>query len=352
MVIDTSNLTTKVPAGLDATAALAKGLGTSEKSTELVKEVAALLGGRNVSVNAVSRTTTAESGTVSGATGVPTLDNPDDAKAAEADLEKLLAYLMLDNEKRQAEMAQERIGVQKDSLERERADRSEKIEQSLKDMDKAAKSRKRNGIFGWLMAAVAVVVAVVACVASGGVAVGAVVGACVAVGAQVLSATGAMDKIVEGVAEGLEKLGMKKEVAQIVAQVALTVAIMAATIGAGAASAGTRTATLASSLGKALQSAAEAARPLIQIGAMGLGTAATISSGIGAYDSYKAGMSQSEVTETEKFLTALRQRLEESQEELQAILEALQNGVSQVANIIASATDTNAEIANRIGDMA
>ncbi len=352
MTIDTSNMATKVPAGLDSAAALAKGLGTSEKTTELVKEVAALLGGRNVSVNAVSRTATAETGTTSGATGVPALDNPDDAKAAEADLEKLLAYLMLDNEKRQAEMAQERIGVQKDSLERERAERSEKIEQSLKDMDKAAKSRRRGGIFGWLVAAVAVVVAVVSCVATGGIAVGAVVGAAVAVGAQVLNATGAMDKIVDGIAKGLEKLGMGKEAAQIVAQVAITVAIMAASVGAGAAGAGTRTATLASSLGKALQSAAEAVRPLVQIGAMGLGAAATVSSGVGAYDSYKAGMSQSEVTESEKFLAALRQQLEETQDELQSILEALQNGVSQVADIIASATDTNAEIAGRIGDMA
>lgn len=352
MTIDTSNLAAKTPAGLDSAAALAKGLGTSEKTTELVKEVAALLGGRNVSVNAVSRTATSEAATTSCATGVPALDNPDDAKAAEADLEKLLAYLMLDNEKRQAELAQERIGVQKDSLERERAERSEKIEQSLKDMDKAAKSRKRGGIFGWLIAAVAVVVAVVSCVATGGIAVGAVVGAAVAVGAQVLNATGAMDKIVNGIAKGLEKLGMSKEAAQIVAQVAITVAIIAASVGSGVAGAGTRTATLASSLGKALQSAAEAARPFIQVGAMGLGVGATISSGVGAYDSYKAGMSQSEVTESEKFLAALRQQLEESQDELQAILEALQNGVSQVLDIISSATDTNAEIAGRIGDMA
>ena len=70
---------------IDTAAQLAKGLGLSEKATQAVKEVAALLGNRNVNVSAPAGVRS-EAGTPAGATGVPVLDNPDDEKAKEADL--------------------------------------------------------------------------------------------------------------------------------------------------------------------------------------------------------------------------------------------------------------------------
>ena len=194
----------KMPSTIDQTADFAKGLGLSDKATETIKNIAALLGGRNVSVNTNPRADGAETGRPTGSTGVPALDNPADIKQLEQNLEKLLSYIQMDNEERQTAMAKDRIDMQKDALDAERNNRSEKIEKSLKDMDKAAESRKASKIFGWLMTALAVVAAVVACIATGGLAVGPVIGAAIAIGCQVLNETGVMDKIVEKLAKGLE----------------------------------------------------------------------------------------------------------------------------------------------------
>ena len=63
-------------------------------------------------------------------------------------------------------------------------------------------------------------------------------------------------------------------------------------------------------------------------------------------------MAGADVKETEKFIAALRQRLDESEEELEQILQQIQNAISQVAAMIASATDTSDAIAQNIGAMA
>ena len=154
---------------IDTAAQLAKGLGLSEKATQAVKEVAALLGNRNVNV-AAAAAPKGEAGTPVGATGVPVLDNPDDEKAKEADLEKLIAYLQLENSKEQSEAAKARIESLKGQLEVEHKDRKAKMDKSLKEMDEAAASRLRNKIFGWLMTGLAILGAIVACVATGGLA--------------------------------------------------------------------------------------------------------------------------------------------------------------------------------------
>ena len=346
---DISTITPKMPSTIDQTADLAKGLGISAKTAETVKEVVSLLGGRNVSVSANARIENAETGRPTGSTGVPALDEPADVKQVEANLEKLISYLQMDNEERQTEMAKDRIEIQKDTLDAERKSRSEKIEKSLQEMDKAAQSRKANKIFGWLMAALAVVAAVVACVATGGLAVGPVVGAGIAVACQVLNETGVMDKLVEKLSKGLEDLGLSKQAAQILAQVIITVAILAASLGSGLAGGG------ASAVSNAVKGAAETmekVRAAVAIATAVVGTATTISGGVGAYQNYKAGMSEADVKETEKVIAALKQRLEESEEELENILQMLQDAVSQVAQMLSSATDTSDEIALNIGAMA
>ena len=194
MAGEISGVTPKVPNTIDQTVDLAKGLGLSDKATETIKEVVSLLGGRNVSVNTNQRADGTETGKPTGSTGVPSLDNPADLKQIEQNLEKLLSYLQMDNDERQTAMAKERIDMQKDSLEAERNNRSDKINKSLKDMDKAAESRKASKVFGWLMTALAVVAAVVACVATGGLAIGPVIGAGIAIACQVLNETGVMAK--------------------------------------------------------------------------------------------------------------------------------------------------------------
>ena len=336
---------------VDLAATLSKGLGLSEKATQAVKEVAALLGNRNVSVTAPAAVKS-ESGTPVGATGVPVLDNPDDEKAKEADLEKLIAYLQLENSKEQAEAAKARIESMKGELELEHKDRKEKMDKSLKDMEEAAAARKRSSFFGWLMTGLAILGAVVACVATGGLATGAVIGAGIALGAQILNETGVMEKIVGGLSDALQSLGMSKMAADIVAQVAVTLLIMAASLGAGFAGGAASATQLTSEIGKALQNLAQIAKPALAIGTAIMGVASTVSSGVGAYDSYKSGMSDAELKETEKYLAIIQQKMAEAEEELQKILQMIQDLVGQIAQLLSSQTETTNEIAMQMGQMA
>ena len=352
MAGEISGVTPKVPSAIDQMADMTKGLGLSDKATQAVKDIAAILGGRNVSVNTNARVENGETGRATGATNVPALDNPGDIKQLEANLEKLISYLQMDNEERQAQMAKDRINLQKDALDTERKGRSEKIEKSLKDMDKAAESRKASKIFGWIMTALAVVAAVVACIATGGLAVGPVIGACIAIGCQVLSETGVMDKIIEKLAKGLEDLGMSKQAAQILAQVLITAAIMAASLGAGfAGGGGAALSNVVKGASDSIQTI-ERIRAAVAIATLVVGVGGTVAGGVSAYQGYKAGESQADVSETNKFITALQQRLDECEEELEQILQQLQNVLGQVAQLLTSATDTSASIASNLGQMA
>ena len=333
---------TKLP---DSGDAVAKGLGLSAKATEVVNQALSLLSGSSVKVqNAAVRTDS--TGTPTGATGVPVLDNPDDQAAVEANLERLIAFLQLDNDERQTQMAQERIDSLKSSLKTEHEGRAKKIQKSLDDMDKAAAAQKRNKIFGWLMTALAVVAAVVACVATGGLATGAVVAAGIALTCQILNETGVMEKLTDKLAEGLQKLGMSKEAAQIVAQVAVTVAIVAASIAAG------NIGSAVSSTSAAVKAAMDVIQPILKIASGVMGGVSLVSGGVGAYQSFQSGMSQADVKETEKFIALLKQKLEESQDELQQILDSIQALIGQLADLLSSATDTGEEIAQQIGQMA
>ena len=339
-------------------ATFAKGLGLSEKATQAVKDVAAILSSRSVNVTASTGRTDGV-GTADGATGTPALDSPADPKQVEANLEKLLAYLQLDNEERQAEMAKERIETQKDSMATEHKNRREKIEESLKKMDEAAKSRLANRILGWLGAIVAVAAAVAATVfavlsgGAGAVAAGfAIAGAVVAVTSLVLNETGAMDKITESLANALEKSGMSKQAAQIAAALIINLSIMAISLGCsvGGMVAGIAQSTKAlvdtvATVAKTVQTITAIAGTAVGAGGLAAGAASTA---LG----YKAEMSKADLSELEKIMAELQRRLEESEEELTAILEAIQNGLGQIAAILASATDTQTEIASQIGQMA
>lgn len=368
MAGEISNVSLHQPSNaINEIANMQKGMGLSQKSVDTVKDVAAILSGKGVNVTSRAGDAT-ETGKATGPTSVPVLDNPDDAKAKEANLEKLIAFLQLDNEERQAEMAKDRIEINKNSFDTEHTERKQKIEKSLKEMEKAEKAAKARRVFGWLMTALAVVAAVVACVATGGIAVGAVVGAAVAVGMQVLNETGVIDKLTEKLASALEKAGMSKQAAQILAAVLVTAAAIALSIGSGAA-ASSIASSIAGAASKAVQVAdaatkvasgtmtalragAEAIKPALTIGTrvlqvMGIGLGAAT-----AYQTYKSGMAQADVTDTEKLLAILRQRMEESEEELNQILESIQNAIADTAHMLSSATDTSEEIAGNIGRMA
>ena len=335
---------------------MAKAMGLTEDAQVLAKEVAGLLASQaSVRVtNTAAPAATTEVGTATGATGVPALDNPDDANQKAVDLEKLISYLQLETDKHQAELAKERIELQKGEMDQRHAEQMDKIKESLEQMDKAARSNLATRILGWLMAAVSVAIAVAACVATGGIAVGAVAGAVVAVGMCVMNETGAMDDITEKLTDALKDAGMGDQAAQIVAALVIAIAMIAISLGAGFG--GNAVQGLVKGASQAATTAAMATAKSIQSGAQIAGTAlgigTTVAGGVAAAENYKAGELQAETTEMDKFLAVMRQQLEESQEELEKILGQIQNIYSDIAAIINSAIDTETEIAQKMGQMA
>ena len=345
-----------LPAFSERTCEMATALGISAKAQVLSKEIAELLASQSAMrvVNASASGPAGEPGSVQGATGAPSLDNPDSELQREADLEKLISYLQLDTDKRQAELAKERIDLQKGDMERRQSERMAKLRETLEQMDNAARASTFTRIFGWIAAALTVAIAVAASVATGGIAVGAFVAAGVAIGMCVLNETGVLSDLTEKLADLLKENGMDAMTAQIVAGVAVAAATMALTVGVGLGAGaiqslvqGGAQIALASSM-----AAARTAQTALQYGAGVLGVATTVAGGVATGENYKAGMLQGETKEMEKFLAVMHQRLEESQEELERILEQIQNMYSDIAAIINSEIDAESEIAEKIGRMA
>jgi hypothetical protein len=342
---------------------MAKAMGLTEDAQVLAKEVAGLLASQaSVRVtNTAAPAATADVGTATGATGVPALDNPDDPNQKAVDLEKLISYLQLENDKHQAELAKERIELQKGTMEQRHADQMAKINESLEQMDKAANSNLATKILGWMMAAVSVALAVAACVATGGLAAAAVAGAVVAVGMCISNETGLTDKLTESIADGLKNAGMKSDAAKALASVITAVIMIAIAVacsgGAGAiqtamAKHAAKGATVALTTAVNVNSTANKALTGLKIGAGVLGAATTVSAGVAGVMNYKSGMLQSETTEMEKFLAVMQQQLEESQEELERILSQIQDVYTDISAIINSSIDTENEIVSKIGQMA
>ena len=347
------------PVYVNQVADMAKVLGLTEDAQVMAKEIAGLLASQpNVRVqNSASPTLAGEVGSAKGPTGAPALDSPDDAKQKEVNLEKLISYLQLETDKHQAELAKDRIELQKSTMEQRHADQMALINESLEQMDKAAKSNLATKIFGWMMAAAAVALAVVACVATGGLAAGPVVGAAVAIGMCVANELGAMDKLTEKIADALKDAGMKSEAAKILASVITAVVMIAASVaaagGAGAIQSVVKGATKGATVAvTAAMTSAKTVQSGVQIGAGVLGAVTTVSAGVAGVMNYKSGMLQSETTEMEKFLAVMQQQLEESQEELERIMSQIQDVYADISAIINSSIDTENEIAAKIGQMA
>ena len=347
------------PVYVNQVADMAKALGLTEDAQVMAKEIAGLLASQpNVRVqNAASPTLSGEVGSTKGPTGAPALDSPDDAKQKEVNLEKLISYLQLETDKHQAELAKDRIELQKSTMEQRHAEQMALINESLEQMDKAANSNLATKIFGWMMAAAAVALAVVACVATGGLAAGPVVGAAVAIGMCVANELGAMDKLTEKIADALKDAGMKSEAAKILASVITAVVMIAASVaaagGAGAIQSVVKGATKGATVAvTAAMTSAKTVQSGVQVGAGVLGAATTVSAGVAGVMNYKSGMLQSETTEMEKFLAVMQQQLDESQEELERIMSQIQDVYADISAIINSSIDTENEIAAKIGQMA
>ena len=342
----------------------AKLSGDSTKANEIVGKALEILAGANVKVTRsddASVTGIGEKKTT-GATNVPSLDNPGDVKQLEANLEKLVAYLQLDNEERQTQMAKDRIDIQKDNLETEHNDRMKELEKSFKKMEDAEKARMASRIFGWLGAILAVVAAVVVTVVTGGVAAGfAIAGAAMAVTALIMNETGAMESLTNKLSEHLqEKYGMSKSQAQLAASLIINISIMVAQLGcaigsaAGAAASAAKVAAEAAATGTAaaISTTAKTVQSVVTIANTAVSAGGLASGGVNSFFTYRSDDSKADVMELQKFITMLQQRLDESEEELQLIVEQLQSAITKIADLISSATDQSAEIANNIGQMA
>ena len=343
------------------------------KAKDIQSKALEVLAGTNIKVTRsddTSATGVGEKKTL-GATNVPVLDNPDDAKAKEADLAKLIAYLQLDNQDRQTQMAKDRIEMQKEGLDTEQKDRMKQIDEQIKKMEKAEKAAKLSRIFGWIGAVLAVAAAAVLTIVTGGLAAGfAIAGAALAVTSLVLNETGAMDKMVESLADHLqEKYGWDRNKAMLAASLIINISIMVLQLGcsigsmvSGIAAAGKAAADAAATGAKAAGEAAKISAATLQtarqvqtgitVANTGVGVVSLGTSALTTYRSFMADSSKADTTELEKFMTMLQQRLDESQEELQKILEQIQSGIGELAQMIGSATDTSAEIALNIGQMA
>ena len=347
------------PVYVNQVADMTKAMGLTEDAQVLAKDIAGLLASQPAVriTNTAAPAATSEVGTPTGATGVPSLDNPDSEMQRTIDLEKLISYLQLETDKQQAELAKERIEVQKTELEQRHGEQMEKINESLEQMDKATNSNTASRVFGWMMAAFSVAMAVVACVATGGLALGAVIGAVMAVGMCVMNETGATEKLTEALTDALKNAGMSDQAAQIVASLTVAVGMIALTVGFGGAGSA-----IQSAMGKGTQVAMTAATATMKsaqslqggmriVGSI-LGVGMTASMGTAAALNYKSSSVQADVTELEKFVTAMQQQLEESQEELESILNQIQNVYSNISTIINSSIDTENEIASKMGQMA
>ena len=338
--------------------------GDSTKAKEIVDKAVEILAGTNVKITRGDDTSvggTAERKTF-GANNIPVLDNPDDAKAKNVDLAKLISYLQLDNQERQTEMAKDRIEMQKEGLDTEQKDRMKQIDESIKKMEKAEKASKISRIFGWIGAVLAVAAAVALTIVTGGMAAGfAIAGAVMAVTALTLTETGAMDTLVEKLADHLqEKYGWDRNKAMLAASLIVNISIMALQLGcsigsmvSGIAAAGKAAADAAATGAKAVGEAAKISGAAMQTAkTVQNGITVANTGGITTYMTYKSEGAKADTTELAKFITMLQQRLEESQEELQKILEQIQSGIGEIAQMISSATDTSTEIAQNIGQMA
>ena len=350
---------TKPTTNADIYAQAAKATGTdAAKIKEITSKAMEILAGSNVKVTRSDSTGVdgAAEKKTTGATNVPALDNPADEKQVEANLEKLMAYLMMDNEERQTEMAKERINIQKSNLESEHKNRMEKLEETLKKMDDAYKASKASRVLSWLGAILAVVTAVVISVVSFGTAACfAIAGAAIAVGSLIMNETGATDKLIEKIADMFEKSGDGANSAKLKAALIVNLTIMALQLGCSIgslASAACSAASAASGTAKAVSDTIKTVQGALNIANTATGVVSMGVSGANTYFSYRSDNSKADTTELEKYINQLQQRIEESEEELQRILELLQAAVGDIAAIIASATDTSAAIASNIGQMA
>lgn len=286
---------------------------------------------------------------------VPELDEADEAKAGKADLEALLAYLQMETDEKSAEAQSQRIKSLKGQLEAAHDSQMAKIDKSIEEAKKQEKAAKASKFLSWLGAIFACVVAAVVTVCTGGLAAGfAIAGAALAVSSAVLSTTGADKKIMKwmsGVLQDLHPNWSKQDCdawAQGIFGACELVLGLATSIGGGVSAARAAAKGVAGAV-KLSQTAAKVMRLAMNIGNGVMQTAGLATTAATTATGYMAGRAQADATEAQAVLQKLQKFLEESEEDLQAILEQIANTGSQLLELLESKTDTLNKINQEIG---
>ena len=355
MTID-PNAHTRI-AGLmaDAAGQLAGGSNdgkVKDKTSTLVRDVTSLAQ-KTITVMTSTRPQLQSATGASGSTGVPVLDDPEDPEAILQDLERLVAFLQLDNDEHQSKLARERIETMQATMEKRHTDQLSKIDESIKAAKKAEAAAKASRILGWLGAIFAVIAAVVVTVVTGGAAAAlAITGAAVAVTQLVLSETGAADKIVDAMAKSMEKtFGLSPQKAKAWAAGVYAACFIVLGLASAGAGIGISATSAVKSTFDAMKTVARFALFGTQIANIALGLVGGITGGIQAKLSYDSSNAGADVKETNRYMAIIQQMLEESQEELQQILDQIQALFNQLVAIIQSKTDTGNLIVENMNHM-
>ena len=355
MTIDANSHSRIASTQADASAPLAGGTNdgkVKDKTAAVVREVSTLIQ-KAITVSTTGRAQLQGTSGASGKTGAPILDDPEDLGAIQQDLERLVAFLQMDNDQRQSELARKRIDGQQAVMDKEHKVRLEKIDESIKAARKAEKAAKASRWLGILGAVLAVVTAIVVSVTTGGVAAGfAIAGAVLAVGQCLLDVTGASEKIVDKMAKSMEKTfnlspeKAKAWAAGVYSAVFIVLGLVSAGVGIGLSAVKAIKATV-----DTMSTAARIATFGTQIAniAMGL-TGAGVGFAQTSYN-YDAANAGADVKDVNRYMAILQQMLDESQEELQQILDQLQSLFSQLVAIIQSKTDTGNMIVENMTKM-
>ncbi len=323
------------------------------KAEQAVEHITTLLNANgNVQVSRTRGVDGSQSG--AGATTVPVLDDPDVAKALKADLEALLAYLQMQMDEKQAEVQTKRINSLKGELKSAHDSHMSKIDETIKKAKEQEKAAKAQRALNWLGAIFACVVAAVVTVCTGGLAAGfAIAGAALAVASLIMSETGADRKIMKAMSKSLqENFGMSKQKADAWAQgiygavelvLGLTCAIGGGVSAARAAAKGVH------GLVKLGVTAARVVSLTQSIGGSVLNVASMSATAASTALGYQAGMKQADATEAQAILNKLQKFLEESEEDLQNLLQQITNTGAALMELLESKTDTLNKITQEIG---
>lgn len=313
---------------------------------------AGVLNGDNVQMSELNNADD-ESG-VNGVISEPELEEVDGEKAGKADLAALIAFLQLNTDKITASAQGKRLESLKSQLQIAHKTQLEKIQKSLDEAKKQEEAAKAQKWLGWLSAVFAVVAATVITLTTGGLAAGfAWAGAALAISSACMNQFGAAKSICKSISNFLrEHTNLSKVEADAAAQgiYAGVELLLGFAVGFGGMRALAKAGgTLAVQGSQFLMKGVRIAKSAMAIGSPLTTVTNLVTSGVTTAFSYMAGKSQANATENQQYITKIQKMLEESQEDLEAILDRIMSNCSDMLALLESQTDTSYRITLEIG---